>query len=553
MTPAQTGIPDRFCTRQQLEDALRGLGVIAGMSLIVHSSLRSLGWIPGGARSVVDALLAVLGPAGTLVMPAHSGDNSDPAYWRHPPVPEIWWPAIRKAMPAFDPERTPCAGMGAIADCFRAYPGVLRSNHPTSSFLALGPAAAGLLARPDLSCSLGEDSPCGALDRADAWVLLLGVDFDRCTVMHLAEFRCACRTGFLQSSAVIGRDGREWAAYQDLDVDSDDFLSPGRELEAAGLVRRSMFSGSELRLFRVRDAVRFAGNWLRGNRMRRLGEDDRERILSYLSREPEYNLLMLGDIERFGLAAPFLDVMAFENTGGIDSIVLRYNHNFIVYSQNPAYDTVPVLAALRTPNLRFLSGKQTVLERLRPQLAGYFYRTSYLLKLTPADLPADADGRPEPPGVTLRFLTGADMPDFVDFINSISEFKRTGSRDERIGELQSALRAGLSHYYAYCQDGRIIAAAGTTAENSLSAQIISVATSPDRRGQGLASRLVTAVARDRFSCGRQYLCLMYNNPAAGRIYRRLGFRDAGDWAMATPEPSVPCQPDPVKEEEKNAL
>ena len=66
-------------TRANLEHALRDLGLQTGQTLIVHSSLKSIGWVVGGARSVVDALLAVLGPSGTLVMPAQSGDNSEPS------------------------------------------------------------------------------------------------------------------------------------------------------------------------------------------------------------------------------------------------------------------------------------------------------------------------------------------------------------------------------------------------------------------------------------------------------------------------------------------
>ena len=103
-------------------DLLR-LGIRAGETLLVHSSLSALGWVNGGAMAVIQALEQALGRRGTLVMPAQSGENSNPALWCNPPVPEDWWAAIAASLPAYDPRRTPSAGMGQIAELFRTWPG----------------------------------------------------------------------------------------------------------------------------------------------------------------------------------------------------------------------------------------------------------------------------------------------------------------------------------------------------------------------------------------------------------------------------------------------
>jgi aminoglycoside 3-N-acetyltransferase len=88
-------------TVHSLEQDLRALGVKPGMVLLVHSSLSSLGWVCGGAVAVIEALESVLTSEGTLIMPTHSGELSEPSYWQHPPVPEAWWQTIRDTMPAF--------------------------------------------------------------------------------------------------------------------------------------------------------------------------------------------------------------------------------------------------------------------------------------------------------------------------------------------------------------------------------------------------------------------------------------------------------------------
>src|SRR5687768_2870661 len=105
---------------------------------MLHSSMHSVGFVAGGAQAVVQALLDVLGPEGTLVVPTHTPENTDPAGWSRPPVPQAWWATIREETPGFDPDRTPSRWMGRIAETVRCWPGALRSDHPQVSCAAIG-------------------------------------------------------------------------------------------------------------------------------------------------------------------------------------------------------------------------------------------------------------------------------------------------------------------------------------------------------------------------------------------------------------------------------
>lgn len=259
-------------TSDSLAGDLRRLGVTKGMCVLVHSSLSSLGWTSGGGYAVVRAVRAAVGVTGTIVMPTHSGDLSDPAKWENPPVPESWWPIIRATMPAYDVHRTRTRGMGTVSEVFRSGPDVLRSSHPAGSFAAEGPLAAGIINGHSLEWSFGEESPLARVYDYDGWVLLLGVGHAHNTSMHLAEYRAewSQKKIVTEGAPVVQEGERAWVTYQDVDIDSDDFPEIGAAFErtVAGTadLRTGRVGIAECRLMRMRLLVDFAQAWMAENR-----------------------------------------------------------------------------------------------------------------------------------------------------------------------------------------------------------------------------------------------------------------------------------------------
>jgi aminoglycoside 3-N-acetyltransferase len=267
-TPPPTG---PLCTRASLSAELRTLGVEAGETLLVHSSLSSLGWVCGGRVAVVQALLDVLGPDGTLVVPTHTGDNSDPAHWGNPPVPAEWWPAIREATPAYDPLLTPSGGIGVIPETVRTWPGALRSAHPQTSFAAVGPAADAVTRGHARDCRLGERSPLARLEEAGARVLLLGAGFDSCTAFHLAEYRIPSPM-VDEARAVMTAGGRRWETVRETSLSSERFDELGADFARdRPEVVRGTVGAAQVRLFPLAAAVAYAESWLALHRPRDIG------------------------------------------------------------------------------------------------------------------------------------------------------------------------------------------------------------------------------------------------------------------------------------------
>ena len=203
-------------TSAGIEADLGRLGVRRGGVLVVHSSLAALGWVCGGAQAVADALLAAVGEDGTVVVPAHTNSNSDPAEWLHPPVPEGWWPAIREHMPAYDPGATPAPFMGAVAESLRTRPGARRSAHPHYSFAAVGPHADEITSGHELERGFGAGSPLARVEELDGDVLLLGVDHGRNSSLHVAETRVPIPARERSAAAVMTAAGRRWETWEDV-------------------------------------------------------------------------------------------------------------------------------------------------------------------------------------------------------------------------------------------------------------------------------------------------------------------------------------------------
>ena len=267
-TPPEERSPEPVTVDSMASD-LRALGVEAGGTVLVHGSLSSLGWVCGGAPAVVDALQRVVTEAGTVVMPTHSPGNREPATMNYPSVPESWYETIREEMPPYRPELTPTQGMGAIAECFRSYPGVRRSAHTHHSFAAWGADAEFVTADHSLDYSLGEDSPLARVYDLKGDVLFLGTTHATNTSFHLAEYRADVDAETTSNASAVLVDGeREWVEWTDVDIDDGDFPECGEafERERPEAFESGTVGVAEAKLLDQRAMVDFAVGWMERNR-----------------------------------------------------------------------------------------------------------------------------------------------------------------------------------------------------------------------------------------------------------------------------------------------
>lgn len=150
-------------TKQTFTQFFQGLGIEKGSRLVVHSALRSLGAIEGGADTVLDALLDCIGEEGLLVMPTFTYFNE-----------------------TFDPTTEP-SKTGALSEVMRKRPNAVRSLHPSHSVTAIGNGAFELCEGHHMLPGLGVDSPLDRVAKAGGGILLLGVGHTSNSTVHVGE------------------------------------------------------------------------------------------------------------------------------------------------------------------------------------------------------------------------------------------------------------------------------------------------------------------------------------------------------------------------------
>jgi len=164
---------DKIISGEQIESILISNGIKKGDVVMLHSALSKMGYVKGGAHSVIQAFLNVIGNEGTLVMPSFPAIGYNYDYLNTDPV--------------FDIKKTP-SKMGVITETFRNMPGVVRSFHPTDPVCAFGPQAVELTrSHFGQLTPYNSESPFYKLCLLNAKIVLIGVELDSLTNLHTLE------------------------------------------------------------------------------------------------------------------------------------------------------------------------------------------------------------------------------------------------------------------------------------------------------------------------------------------------------------------------------
>ncbi|HSQ87244.1 GNAT family N-acetyltransferase [Romboutsia sp.] len=257
--------------------------------------------------------------------------------------------------------------------------------------------------------------------------------------------------------------------------------------------------------------------------VRKLSEQDRKLVLEYVGNQPNINLFIIGDIEQFGFESDFQEVWGkFDNQGNLKAILLRYTNNFIPYYEDINEDLDCFKEIISSyPSPKVVSGKSDLLHKFKNIFKSYKEKSAYFCEIKDANNLVTWDD-------TIKVAKGNDAEKIYDLLETIEEFSDTVNDKEMIKDRLEG-HSGRA-YYIENDKGEMVSIAQTTAENSKSAMVVGVATKVGYRENGYMSKCLSRLCNDVLKEGKT-LCLFYDNPKAGKIYHKIGFKEIGRWTM----------------------
>jgi len=258
--------------------------------------------------------------------------------------------------------------------------------------------------------------------------------------------------------------------------------------------------------------------------IRKLKETDRLNVLEYLYESPSLNIFIIGDIEAFGFEQSFQTLYGqFDELNNYVSVLMFYRENVVFYSHIDHFDT-KWLPIFKNHDFIFFSGRKALLDLIYPHFTNFEYKELYF-----------AEARELKENIITNNFSIKKVESIEDatilysLLESIVEFgvEKQGI-DYFVEGKMSSLNMGVTYYIT--EDDIAISTVATTAETTKNAMIVAVATHSSARKRGLASYLMTYLMKEYFAKNK-YLCLFYDNPKAGAIYKRLGFIDTEKWVM----------------------
>lgn len=258
--------------------------------------------------------------------------------------------------------------------------------------------------------------------------------------------------------------------------------------------------------------------------MRKLTDIDKGTLLNYLNIEPEYNIYILGDIDKYGFDSEVVDVFVNEQEGQIDCVLMRYCTSYVIYSCQENYNASIVYEYLKDKEVHCISGKSEVVHRLCKLLGDKQFQELTLMSLTKQSM--KRCGR-EIKNVIRLCAKDLERIRYI-YVNT-EEFREKYITPKGKEKLEIEFESG--RYYGKLEAGELVATAMLAVEHAPIAMLDNVAVLLAKQGRGYGYDVVYSLCKDFLDEGKEGIYVFFSNPHAESIYRKIGFEYIGKYAL----------------------
>ncbi|CEQ12287.1 acetyltransferase [[Clostridium] sordellii] len=250
----------------------------------------------------------------------------------------------------------------------------------------------------------------------------------------------------------------------------------------------------------------------------KLNEGYNELIMKYLKIEENFNRLLIGDIKRYGYDNYFFNIWGnFDTNGSIRGLLIQYFDLLTIYSIDN-FNLESFIEHINKMPYRNLNGKISTLKYLEDYINFDKKRmvTFCMLKNKKYINEINIDENVK----KIRF---GKINKILKLYEDIDEFEKP-----TIKSVRNNLKSGRGYYIE--EDKKIVSMAKTTAESDLYAMVIGVGTHPKYRNRGYATKCMVRLCKSLID-ENKIPCLFYDNEEAGKIYKKIGFKEIDQWVI----------------------
>ncbi|EQK41991.1 acetyltransferase family protein [[Clostridium] bifermentans ATCC 638] len=250
----------------------------------------------------------------------------------------------------------------------------------------------------------------------------------------------------------------------------------------------------------------------------KLDECYHDQIIEYLIREEDFNLFVIGDIERYGYDNQFFNIWGdFNTVGDINGLLIQYFDLLTLYSYDNR-DLTCFIEHINSLPFSNINGKIETLKYIEPYIN--YNRKRIVNFCVLKNISYLKEHKLDSDVKKIRF---GKIGKILSLYEDINEFQKP-----TIQSIRENLRTGRGYYIE--KDKKIVSMAKSTSESTTHAMIVGVGTHPMYRNKGYATKCIVKLCNNLIN-EKKKPCLFYDNEDAGKIYKKLGFKEVGQWVI----------------------